>query len=337
VWQVNEMKRLVAVASLVVLACSSRGRPPSPAPAAAAHDAVEEGDLDAGDGVRLHYRKLGHGGPTVIVPGGFLIGESFDALADGRTLILYDMRNRGASSPVADDAGISIQHDVSDLEAVRRHFGVERFSPIGFSYLGMMVVLYASAHPDRVERIVQIGAVPRRFGTPYPPPLSVGPEDPGVDEAAWNLLQDARTRGLDRSDPRAFCEQEWATTRTRLVGDPAHAERLGPGHCDLANELPASLARHFQLNFGSVQRLDITDDQLRAVTMPALTIHGTRDRNAPYGGGREWAVTLRDARLLTVPGAGHQVWADDPTIVADIATFLGGGWPARAERITSVR
>ena len=36
------------------------------------------------------------------------------------------------------------------------------------------------------------------------------------------------------------------------------------------------------------------------VRAPVLTIHGTWDRNAPYAGGREWALTLPDARLITV-------------------------------------
>jgi pimeloyl-ACP methyl ester carboxylesterase len=39
--------------------------------------------------------------------------------------------------------------------------------------------------------------------------------------------------------------------------------------------------------------------------MPVLTIHGTKDRNAPYGSGREWAFNLPNARLLTIKGGAH--------------------------------
>ena len=42
---------------------------------------------------------------------------------------------------------------------------------MGYSYLGFMVVLYAMDHPDRVERLVQLGPVPRKFGTEYPASL----------------------------------------------------------------------------------------------------------------------------------------------------------------------
>ena len=81
------------------------------------------------------------------------------------------MRNRGRSSRVEDGALLTIQKDVEDLEAVRRHFKVEKFVPVGYSYLGFMVVLYAMAHQDRVERLVQLGPVPRKFGTEYPASL----------------------------------------------------------------------------------------------------------------------------------------------------------------------
>ena len=67
--------------------------------------------------------------------------------------------------------------------------------------------------------------------------------------------------------------------------------------------------------------------------MPVLTIHGTRDRNAPYGGGREWARRLPDARLVTVPGAAHAVYLEDPVVVwGSIRQFLRGEWPLGAVR-----
>ena len=75
-------------------------------------------------------------------------------------------------------------------------------------------------------------------------------------------------------------------------------------------------------------RLDST-----ALRTPTLTIHGTLDRNAPYGGGREWARTLPDSRLITVAGGAHNVWIDDPTVVRAVDEFLDGKWPARAERL----
>jgi pimeloyl-ACP methyl ester carboxylesterase len=68
-----------------------------------------------------------------------------------------------------------------------------------------------------------------------------------------------------------------------------------------------------------------------ALAVPVLTFHGTLDRNAPYGGGLEWATTFRHGRLVTLPGAAHQSWLDDSAVVGEIDRFLAGEWPARAQ------
>jgi pimeloyl-ACP methyl ester carboxylesterase len=79
----------------------------------------------------------------------------------GRTLIFYDMRNRGRSEAVTEVSKISLQHDIDDLDAVRGHFEVEKPDLIGFSYLGKIVVLYDMQHPNHVNRIVHIAPVAR--------------------------------------------------------------------------------------------------------------------------------------------------------------------------------
>jgi pimeloyl-ACP methyl ester carboxylesterase len=77
--------------------------------------------------------------------------------------------------------------------------------------------------------------------------------------------------------------------------------------------------------------LRFTPQQLARVKQPVLTIHGTRDRNAPYGAGLEWASLLPDARLLTVEGAAHQSWVDAPErVFGAIDRFLSGEWPPDA-------
>ena len=99
---------------------------------------------------------------------------------------------------------------------------------------------------------------------------------------------------------------------------------------------PANLARHFEHHFGAVQRLDVPREAVMKVRVPVLTIHGTWDRNAPYAAGREWALTLPNARLLTIEGAAHQLTPDAPDIVLPaIDDFVDGRWPDGAERVTS--
>lgn len=55
--------------------------------------------------------------------------------------------------------------------------------------------------------------------------------------------------------------------------------------------------------------------EVAKVTVPVLTIHGTRARNVAYGAGREWAAMLPNARLVTVTDAAHFPWVDDPELV----------------------
>ena len=49
--------------------------------------------------------------------------------------------------------------------------------------------------------------------------------------------------------------------------------------------------------------------------------------------GREWASTLPNARLISVPDGGHQLWTDDPSVIAAIDEFLAGKWPAHADKV----
>jgi len=304
----------------------------------AAGSGVETGYVTADDGVRLFYQKTGAGAQTVIVPYGFTLFKDFRVLAKGRTMIFYDMRDRGRSDEVRDAAKITIQKDVDDLEAVRKHFGVEKVSLIGESYLGMMVVLYATQHPEHVTRIVQIGPVSRRFGTQYPAEFRAADADQVPDPAERNRLEAMEKSGYAAAHPKEFCEQDWRVERAGLVGDPTHAGRAGDGYCEFPNEWTAHLEKHFDASIASIRQLEISDADLAKVSMPVLTIHGTNDRNAPYGGGREWASSLANVGLVTVRGAAHFPWLDDPTLVfSSIDTFLRGDWPASAEKIPTAR
>ncbi|MFN2564872.1 MAG: alpha/beta fold hydrolase [Gemmatimonadaceae bacterium] len=298
--------------------------------------AVEQGYIRTADGVRLFYRKVGSGRPAVVIPGDLFLFDDFRRLAGaGRTIVFYDMRNRGRSDAVRDSTTLTIRQDVEDLETVRRHFGFDRVQLIGYSYLGLMVVMHAMAYPERVERIVQLAPVARKWDTEYPEHLTERGPVPGVDTARARRMRELAQSGYRESHPKEFCELAWSVSRYGLVGDPARADRLGGSRCDMPNEWPVNFARHLRHHFTSVQQTTVTREEVARVRAPVLTIHGTRDRNASYGGGRQWALELPNARLLTVPGAAHQVWVDALDVVLGaVDTFLRGHWPAGAERVT---
>jgi len=298
---------------------------------------VTEGFVTAESGVELYYVKTGRGAQTVILPARLFTFDDLRWLAERYTLISYDMRNRGRSSRIEDLSKISLQADVADLEAIRRHFAAEKVHLIGYSYLGLMVMLYALDHPQHVDRIVQLGPVPLKFGTEYRGEYVANDRQQVIDQNGGPRLRELRASNYHTTHPREYCEEEWRVVRFMLVGDPQRVDRLGPGLCDLPNEWPANLSRHMERHFvGSVQKLDVPRERVAQLQNPVLTIHGTSDRNAPYGAGRDWVYLLPNARLVTLQGAAHQAFAERPEAVRPaIDEFLRGRWPATAEKVTS--
>jgi len=132
------------------------------------------------------------------------------------------------------------------------------------------------------------------------------------------------------------CKKFWAVLRELYVVNPADAHRTDWGRCDLPNELNFMLywTQHIA---PSLQSLNLAAEDFAKAKAPVLTIHGRKDRSAPYGGGREWALRLPHARLLTIAEAAHAPWVEDPeTVFSSIATFLDGAWPEAAEKVDSL-
>jgi pimeloyl-ACP methyl ester carboxylesterase/ketosteroid isomerase-like protein len=310
------------------------GSGPSAAPFAEDAVNVEEGFLTTGDGVKLHYRKAGSGPVTLIIPLEFVMFDDFKQLADIATVISYDLRNRGRSQAVKN---VTIQNDVDDLEAVRKHFKVDKFVPVGYSYLGKMVVMYALKHPDRVPRIVQLGPVPMRDDMQYPASLRHGYEDMAVDPVVYKKWEEQRKAGAAEKTPREFCDLQWnGVFSYLLIGNQKYASRV-KNPCDMENEWPVNFDKHVATHWESVKKSPLSADDVKKVTVPVLVVHGTKDRNAPYGSGRNWALALPDARLVTVRGAAHQSWSDDPPAVfAAIRQFLRREWPMGSEKVTKL-
>jgi proline iminopeptidase len=299
----------------------------------------KEGFVATDDGTRLFYQKVGSGSQVVILPLRLFTFEAFKELGDQYTVIAYDTRGRGRSEPIPDNEKprkLSIQHDVADLEQVRQHFNVKKMSLIGYSYTGLMIVMYAMDHPDHVERLIQLGPVPIKFGAKYPDNL-IAKDDPGDPKVLQELRRLRSEENYHVTHPKEYCEKEWAYSRVGLVGDPSNANKVTAQPCEMPNEYPVNLVKHFESSFASVQKLDIPKEKIAAVKVPVLTIHGTKDRNAPYGAGREWALTLSNARLLTIKGGAHQAFDEfGDLVVSAVRRFLAGDWPDGAEHVTTL-
>ena len=268
--------------------------------------------VQSADGVGLFVEKLGTGASTVIIPNAVYMRRDFARLAEKHTVILFDMRNRGQSRVGVLSDGV--WGDVEDIEAIRAHFGVEQAALIGHSYLGLVVALYAMRYPQRVTRVIQISPAQPSLGKPYAPPLSYTDD---VLKEVWAGLQAMESqRGM--LDPVEFCQKWWEAARRLFVMDPAHIDGIRDwGFCELTNE--RNFMKHWIGSIvPSLQKLQLKPADFASLTCPVLTIHGTKDRSAPYGGGAEWAEKLPAGQLLAVGGIGHVPWVEAPDVV----------WPA---------
>ncbi len=286
---------------------------------------LEEGFVTTPDGVKLHYRKLSNGSPvTIIAPLDFALFEPLSPFADVATVITYDGRSR-ARSTVSDVKMLTIDQDVADLETVRAFFKADKFIPVGYSYLGKVVAMYAAAHPEHVTRVIQLAPGANRFADMPAPEQGTF----GAPEELVKKLEELRASKT--ASPREICEAYWRVAAYRMAGDPKHASRFDISSCALDNE--QNFMQTFQHLWPTITASSLSAEEMKKIAMPVLVIHGNRDRNADYKGGRAWAASLPDARLITVEGAAHGLWIDDPVaFYGAIRHFIRGEWPLGSEK-----
>jgi proline iminopeptidase len=288
-----------------------------------------EGYVTMEDGVRVFAGKAGSGTKAAVLLNGFYLFDDFRYLAGTRTLLSLDLRNRGRSELVSDSAKLTrgILQDVDDLEAVRRHFAIDRLDVIAHSYAGKTAILYAMRYPDRVNRVVQLGPVPPNQATQYQPPLSN--TDATLLEFFARAGELQQQRGSE--EPTMLCRKFWALLRPIYVVNPADADKITWERCDLPTE-SGFMKYWLECLMPSIQQATPTADELAQVRAPVLIVHGTKDRSAPYGGGRDWARMLPNARLVSVADTAHAPWIESPEkVLGAIETFLDGEWPYAAE------
>src|SRR5262245_6107376 len=287
------------------------------------------------DDVRLYVRTAGDGPRMLFIPNGMYFYEDFRYLADRRTMVFYDVRNRGRSEPVHDPKKLTrgIEQDVDDVDTLRRYFGADRIDIMGHSYIGLMVALYAMRYPAHVNRVVQIGPSPPDPMKEYPAHLSNN--DATLAEVLARIAQ--LQREARPPDPEERCRQFWDVLRLIYVADSKDVHKVNWGRCHLENE--RNFMRYYLEHvLPSIRGLVLKPRDFARADMPVLTIHGTKDRSAAYGGGRDWAAQLPQGRLLTIHNAAHAPWIEAPSMVFDaIKLFFDGKWPEAAQQLHPAR
>lgn len=170
---------------------------------------------------------------------------------------------------------------------------------------GGLALIPAMRHPQRVERLVIIDAVPLLAGYRWHWLARIwrrrvlGELLNATNSKAATALLLRQARPGHRPMPTEFVEMIWE-----------HWD-AGMGRAVLA--LYRSADPHILAAYGS---------RLGSLTCPALVVWGVDDPFIGVEFGRGYATALPGAELLEVPGAGHWPWIDRPDLIERISLFL---------------
>jgi len=251
------------------------------------------------NGVSLFDRRVGTGPLVVVLHGGpgahhdYLLPQ-YDRLATGRELLYYDQRG-GGRSPVPRETPVGWQEHVADLEAIRGALALERLTLCGYSWGGLLALLYYVEHPGRVERLALVSpasptaAYRRQFEEEFARRMAA----PDVVAERKAL----RASGLRERDPEAYRKRAFELSVAGYFRDFRDARRLTPFRVT---------ARTQDLVWASLGDYDlrprIRETASRIPHPPSRIVHGTYDP-IPIQGSREVAEILR-ADFVELP-VGH--------------------------------
>lgn len=287
--------------------------------------------------VRLCYQEMGdpEGEPMLLVMG---LGtqmihwdDGFCALlaAEGFRVIRFDNRDSGRSSAIDHPppgrltmlSGIprspayTLDDMADDAVGLAQYLGAQQAHYVGVSMGGMIAQVAGYRRPDRVGSLglIMTGAGKRIASLPRLRAL-------GTLLRAAPRERDAYAEHVVRvfgaiGSP-GFSGQDDRIRRHALAGFDRGHNRAG-----VARQLHAITAS------GDRSR------KLRAVHAPTVVIHGSRDPLVRPGGGRSVAKAIPGARLVMVPGMGHDLPAQVWPLVAGELVANARGEPIRAPEL----
>jgi pimeloyl-ACP methyl ester carboxylesterase len=283
-------------------------------------------------GLRVRVQEVGRGAsgtPVLFVHGGPNAGSAFAPLAaamTGRRCVILDRPGCGLSGPVDYDAQPLPRLAAAVVAAALDALGIETVDVVGSSFGGAWALWFALAHPERVNRLVLLGApalvpqmiVPRFMQLMLVPVLGtlLSRMPPSVGGSRWTHRQMGHSAAaVEAAIPLVYWQ--WGV---RLMADTP----------TMANDLRAIRK---VLTRGRVRpQAELTVDQLRSIAAPTLLYWGDADTFGGADLARATAGLIRHAVLQLEPGAGHLPWLDDPArCAAAVSAFLEGPQRAVAE------
>ncbi|MDA4889934.1 alpha/beta hydrolase [Streptomyces sp. MS2A] len=265
------------------------------------------------DGTEIFYKDWGTGRPVMFHHGWPLSSDDWDAqllflVRRGYRVVAHDRRGHGRSAQVGH--GHDMDRYAADAAAVVAHLGLRDVVHVGHCAGGGEVARYVARHgAGRVAKAVLIAAVP---------PLMVQTK--------------SNPAGLPVEVFDGFREGV-ATDRSQFYLDIASGPFYGfnrPG-ADVSqgiiqNWWRQGMAGSAQAHHEGIRAFSETDftDDLRAIDVPTLLMHGDDDQIVPNANSARSAVTLVEHVTLKVyPGLSHGMCTvNADTVNADLLDFI---------------
>ena len=275
--------------------------------------------------VPLYWARYGpEGAPKLIVlhggPGAshdYLLPQMLH-LAELYHVIFYDQRG-GGRSKTDDREPVTWRTHVDDLAAVVREFALDPLSILGYSWGGLLAILYALTAADdsslpAPSRLVLIDPAPlnRKFRQQFEAEFAKRQQAPAIQR----MRQDLAQSGLRDTDPDAWRQATFELSVAGYFARPENARDLTPFRV---------MARIQQSVWESLGDYDLIP-QLGKIHYPTLIVHG-RDDPIPVQSSIEGAEAMK-ARLVVLDDCGHVPYVEQPArLFAAIDAFLAESNP----------
>ncbi|WP_232629942.1 alpha/beta fold hydrolase [Methylobacterium sp. Leaf118] len=251
------------------------------------------------DGTEIYYKDLGpkDAQPIMFHHGWPLSSDDWDAqmlffVRNGYRVVAHDRRGHGRSAQVSD--GHDMDHYAADASAVAEHLDLRNAVHIGHSTGGGEVARYVARHGQpqgRVAKAVLVSAVP-----PLMLKTEANPEGLPIEvfDGFRKALADNRAQFfLDvPSGPFYGFNRPGATVLPGVIQNWWRQGMMG------------SAQAHYE-GIKAFSESDQTDD-LKAMTVPTLVLHGEDDQIVPIAAAALKSITLlKNGTLKTYPGYPH--------------------------------
>ncbi|MGD0079592.1 MAG: alpha/beta hydrolase [Methanoregula sp.] len=265
--------------------------------------------------IDLYYEDQGSGEPVVLIHGWPLSGASWEKqvpvlLDAGYRVVTYDRRGFGRSGRPS--SGYDYDTFAEDLHRVMTKLNLKNASLVGFSMGGGEVARYIGSYGSRrVKSVAFISAIP-------PFLLKTDDNPAGVDGAVFDGIRQA----IVEDRPKFLAQFFHDFYNVDLLGNHLISDQA----VQLSWTVAAGASAIATLACVSAWLTDFRDD-LPAIRVPALVVHGDSDRIVPLAAsGKLTHELLEDSRLVVVEGGPHGLnWTHAAQLNRALLDFLETG------------